>query len=218
MTADPDHRGAEVVLHGDSWDAANLEAKRAAHATGRAYIHPFDDPHVMAGQGTIAMELLEKTSTVDLIVASIGGGGLVSGLASAAKELSPRTRVVGVETQGADCLYQSRRAGRLVELPAITSVARSLGARRSAERPFRIIQNLVSSLVVVSDAQAVEAAWSLLHEEKLLVEPAAGCSIAALLNGQIPVRAGERVVVVLCGGNVTPQEARELAARFDLPS
>ena len=206
--------GAEVVLHGGSWDQANDEALRIARATGRAYVHPFDDPHVMAGQGTILTELLDQLDAVDLMVASIGGGGLIGGLASAARHFSPGTRVVGVETLGADCLYQSRRAGRLVELPAITSVARSLGARRSAERPFQIVQALVSDLVVVPDVQAVEGGLALLREEKLLVEPAAGCSVAALVSGRVPIRTGERVVVVVCGGNVTPREIHELAERF----
>lgn len=208
--------GAEVVLHGDSWDEANLEATAVARATGRAYLHPFDDPAVMAGQGTILLELLEQAPALDRLVASIGGGGLLSGLASAAHHFSPQTRLAGVETLGADCLYQSRRAGRLVELPAITSVAKSLGARRSEPRPFGIIEQLVSNLAVVSDQQAIEALVGLLADEKLLVEPAASCTVAALTAGQIPLRPGETVVVILCGGNITPREVFALARELGL--
>lgn len=193
---------AKVILHGDSWDEANTEAQAIARNSGAAYIHPFDDADVMAGQGTIVTELLGQISRIDVMIASIGGGGLLSGLISAAKAWTPETRVVGVETEGADSMYQSWRAGKIVELPAITSIAETLGARKTEQRQFDIITGHAADLVTVSDNQAVEALLQLLAEEKLLTEPATACSVAALLTGKVPLRQNENVVIVLCGANV----------------
>jgi threonine dehydratase len=194
--------GANVVLHGQSWDEANLEARRIEQQEGRLYIHPFDDEHVMAGQGTIVAELVQQIDRVDLLVASIGGGGLLSGLISGVHAFTPRTRVIGVETEGADSMFQSWRAGKIVELAAITSIAETLGARRTQPRQFDIISRHAASLVTVSDEQAISALLEILDQEKLLTEPATSCSVAALLTGKIPVGADENVVVVLCGANV----------------
>ena len=194
--------GAEVLLHGESWDEANLEARRIEREEGKNYIHPFDDVHVMAGQGTIVTELVQQIERVDLLVASIGGGGLLSGIISGASALTPSTRVIGVETEGADSMYQSWRAGKIVELPAITSIAETLGARRTQPRQFDIISRHAASLVTVSDTQAIAALIEILDEEKLLTEPATSCSVAALLSGNIAVQSSENVVVVLCGANV----------------
>lgn len=193
---------ANVLLHGDSWDEANLEARRTERDEGRLYIHPFDDVHVMAGQGTIVAELVQQIEAVDLLVASIGGGGLLSGLISGVHAFSPRTRVIGVETEGADSMYQSWRAGKIVELDAITSIAETLGARKTQPRQFDIISGHAASLVTVSDEQAIAALLEVLDEEKLLTEPATSCSVAALLTGKITVHPGQNVVVVLCGANV----------------
>jgi len=194
--------GANVVLHGRSWDESNLEARRIEQDEGRLYIHPFDDEHVMAGQGTIVAELVQQIDRVDLLVASIGGGGLLSGLISGVHAFTPRTRVIGVETEGADSMFQSWRAGKIVELTAITSIAETLGARRTQPRQFDIISRHAASLVTVSDNQAISALLEILDQEKLLTEPATSCSVAALLTGKIPVGQDENVVVVLCGANV----------------
>jgi threonine dehydratase len=193
---------AKIVLHGASWDDANVEALKVARKNGVAYIHPFDNVDVMAGQGTIVKELVAQIPRIDLLVASIGGGGLVSGLISAAAAFSPATRVAGVETEGADSMYQSWRAGHIVELPAITSVAETLGARKTEARQFEIITRHASSLVTVTDDQAIDALVDLLAEEKLLTEPATSCSVAAVVEGKVPVGPDENVVIVLCGANV----------------
>lgn len=193
--------GAEVVLHGESWDESNVEARARARDNDAAYIHPFDDVHVMAGQGTIVSELVSQIPRIDLIVASIGGGGLLSGLISAAAAYSPATRIAGVETEGADSMYQSWRSGRIVELPAITSIAETLGARKTGQRQFDIITSHASELLTVSDQQAIDALLEILEQEKLLTEPATSCSVAALLAGKITIKPDENVVVVLCGAN-----------------
>lgn len=193
---------ADVRLHGESWDDANVEARRIERNAGSLYIHPFDDMHVMAGQGTIVSELVQQIERIDLLVASIGGGGLLSGLISAVHAWSPQTRVIGVETEGADSMHQSWRAGRIVELEAITSIAETLGARSTQPRQFAIITGHAASLVTVSDEQAIRALLDILDAEKLLTEPATSCSVAALLTGKIPVDPSENVVIVLCGANV----------------
>jgi threonine dehydratase len=192
----------EIVIHGTAWDDANALATRVARDTERAYIHPFDNQAVMAGQATIVTELLQQSPAPDLIVASIGGGGLISGIISAAKHLSPATRVVGVETEGADSMFQSRRAGRIIELPAITSLAETLGARKTEPAQFDIVMRHVTDLVTVSDASAVSALVEILETEKLLTEPAASCSVAALIEGMIGTKSRENIIVVLCGANV----------------
>ena len=193
---------AKVALHGTSWDDANIEALEVARKNGITYIHPFDNVDVMAGQGTIVKELVAQIPRIDLLVASIGGGGLLSGLICAVAAFSPTTRVAGVETEGADSMYQSWRAGHIVELPAITSIAETLGARKTEARQFEIVAGNAWSLVTVSDDQAIDALVDLLAEEKLLTEPATSCSVAAMLEGKISVGPDENVVIVLCGANV----------------
>ncbi|MCS7212551.1 MAG: threonine/serine dehydratase [Chloroherpetonaceae bacterium] len=201
--------GAQIVLHGESWDEANALAMSVADQEGKAYIPAFDHLHVMAGQGTIVLELITQLPKIDAIVVSIGGGGLISGIISAVRHFSPHTKVYGVETEGANRLYLSRAAGRIVELPAITSVAESLGARKTGQRQFEIITNYVEDLVVVSDEEAIQSLLELLQEEKLLVEPAASCCIAALLTKKIPVQKGETIVAIMCGANVALERVVE---------
>ena len=206
--------GATVVLQGESWDESNVAAQALAQDKGAAYIHPFDNVDVMAGQGTIVSELVSQIPRIDWLLASIGGGGLLSGLISAAAAYSPKTRLVGVETEGADSMYQSWRAGRIVELPAITSIAETLGARKTAQRQFDIVTRNASKLVTVSDQQAVDALLEILAEDKLLTEPATACSVAALLAGKIDVGPDDNVVVVLCGANAGMSRVAGWAASY----
>lgn len=194
--------GARLVLHGASWDEAHASALDTANRMKITYVHPFDNTDVMAGQGTIVTELVDQLPRIDLLVASIGGGGLLSGILSAIKAFTPHTRVIGVETVGADSMYQSLKAGRIVELDRITSIAETLGARKTEPRQFDIISKNVAEIVTVTDDQAIRALVELLQEEKLLTEPATSCSIAALLEKKTTVRAGENVVIVLCGANI----------------
>ncbi len=199
--------GPEVVIHGAAWDDANQLAASIARDTARVYIHPFDNASVMAGQGTLVPEILQQLEP-DLIVASIGGGGLISGILSAVQHFSPSTKVVGVETEGADSMYQSYRAGRIVELPAITSIAETLGARKTEKFQFETVSRYVTDLITVSDRSAIGALLEILDLEKLLTEPAASCSVAALSEGKIPCKAGDNVVVVLCGANIGMDRVR----------
>jgi threonine dehydratase len=193
----------EIIIHGASWDDANALAMQVAASSGRSYVHPFDDTAVMAGQGTLVPELLaDLPAPPDRIVVSVGGGGLISGILCAVSSLCPATRVHGVETVGADSMSQSLTAGRIVELPAITSIAETLGARMTGKFQFEMVSRLATSVTTVSDAQAIRALVELLEGDKLLTEPATSCSVAALTEGRIPLARGETVVVVACGANV----------------
>lgn len=205
--------GAEVISHGEAWDDANAKAIEMSKRTGSNYIHTFDDSLVMAGQGTIVLELLDQLKTIDLVIASIGGGGLISGTISAVQQFSPNTRVAGVETLGADSMAASLKAGHIVELPAITSIADSLGARKTAERQFEIVSKYADTVAVVTDEEAIASLLEVLSEDKILVEPAAACSLAALTNGKIRVQADETIVVILCGGNISLDKVSEWQAQ-----
>jgi len=195
--------GAVVILHGEAFDDANKLAIKTAREESCVYIHPFDNQAVMAGQSTIVLELLQQLPEVDSILVSIGGGGLISGIISAVKHYSPKTKVIGVETKGADCLSLSIKANKIVELPAITSIAESLGARKTEARQFDIISHYLDELIVVEDREAIKALLSLLNEEKILVEPASSCTIAALDCGRIKSDLGKQIVAIICGGNVS---------------
>lgn len=205
--------GPEIIIHGAAWDEANALAMQVALQTGRPYIHPFDDPAVMAGQATIMTEVLQQLPAPDLVIASIGGGGLIGGIICAAQHLAPMTRVVGVETVGADSMFQSWKAGRIVELPAITSIAETLGARKTQPTQFDLVSRHASDLVTVTDDDAIAALLEILRHEKLLTEPATSCSVAALTAGRITVNPGENVIVVLCGANIALEKVCDWAAR-----
>lgn len=195
--------GARVVVHGEDWNGANHHALELAQRQGLAFVSPFDDPAIIAGQGTIALELLEQVPDLDMIVCSVGGGGLISGIASVAKALRPRLRVIGVETEGADCMARSLAAGEIVELERFGSIATSLGTKRTQPRPFAIVREAVERVVVVSDQAALEELLKLLDEDKILVEPAASCTLAALTRGLVPELEGTVVAPIMCGANVT---------------
>ena len=208
--------GGEVTVQGEDWNAANTYALELVEQKGYTYVSPFDHPDIIAGQGTVGLEVLEQVPDVDLIVCSVGGGGLISGIASAVKQVRPEVRVVGVETLGADCMSQSLKAGHLVELPKFSSIAESLGTKRSTERPFAIIQEAVEEVVTVSDEAAVRELLYTLNFEKLLSEPATSCSLAALCDGHIPDVEGRTIVPIICGGNIKLDNVIEWQKRFGL--
>lgn len=169
---------------------------------GQSFIHPFDDPHVIAGQGTVGREILDDLPNVDVIVVPVGGGGLISGIAAYVKRKNPSVTIVGVEPTHSNVVSQSLAAGHPMALERFFSIADGLNAPWSGPLSLSIIQDLVD-LVVSVDDEAISAAMALLLERsKLLVEPAGAASIAALLQGLIPRAGGKRVVAILSGGNV----------------
>jgi threonine dehydratase len=204
--------GAEVVLMPDT-QAAFAEAYRLRDQ-GRVLIHPFDDPVVAAGQGTVGLEILEDLPGVRRVYVSIGGGALITGVASALKAIKPAVEVVGVQTHGADAMAQSLAANRLVELPAITSIARTLGAPKVCDFTFSHVRKLVREVKVVSDAAAAKALFLILERTKYLVEPASSCCLAAAEEQRDQLKPEDEVVLVLCGGNVSGEDLSAFWQRF----
>lgn len=206
--------GADVILTPDI-KAAFAEGQNLQQQQGLVMVHPFDDPLVAAGQGTIALEILEDLPNVNRVYASIGGGGLITGLATALKAARPNVRVVGVQTHGADAMARSLAAKEPVELPAVTSVARTLGAPTVSEFTLRHVQQLVDDVVVVDDASAVRALFYLLERTKYLTEPAAACCLAAAERQRGEFWTTDQVVLVLCGGNVAVDDLPMLRRLID---
>jgi threonine dehydratase len=191
--------GARVVWEGEVWDDANRAALEAARREGLTYVHPFADPEVIAGQGTVGLETLEDAPGTDLFIVAIGGGGLISGVASAVRALAPGARVVGVEPTGAAKIHESLRAGRVVELPAVTTAANTLAPRRSDEMNFEIIRRTVEGVVLVSDEEMREAARWLWFEAGVAAELSGAAAVAALLNARIRLEGVRSACAIVCG-------------------
>jgi threonine dehydratase len=191
--------GAEVIMHGAVWDDANREALAAAEARGLTYVHPFADPMVIAGQGTIALELAEQAPGIDVLLVAIGGGGLISGVAMAAKALNPDVTVIGIEPVGAPTLHDSLRAGNLVELAAIDTAANTLAPRRSEQLNLDLISANVDDIVLVPDEAMREAARWLWFEFGIGAELSGAASLAALLSGAYTPPPGARICALVCG-------------------
>lgn len=194
--------GANVILHGAVWDEANAEALRLAAERRLTFIHPFDDLHLIAGQGTIALEILEDMPDAAVVIVPIGGGGLISGIAAAIKGRNPSTRVVGVESAGAPAMTRSVEEGRLVTLTGLRCAIDGLKVQTVGKRTFAIVRELVDQLVTLEDAAIFEAVLWTMTRCKLVVEGAAAAPVAALLAGKVDARPGDKAVCVLSGGNL----------------
>ncbi len=204
--------GAEIVLCPDI-KAAFAEAIRLQQ-DGRVLVHPFDDVLVAAGQGTVGLEILEDLPGVSRVYVSIGGGGFIGGIATAIRTIKPEAKIIGVETDGADAMAQSLAAGQLVELPAITSIARTLGAPKVSDFTYRMVRELVEEVIVVDDTAAVRALFLLLERTKYLTEPAASCCLAAAETQRATFTPMDKIVLVLCGGNVSSADLAGFYSRF----
>jgi threonine dehydratase len=191
--------GAEVLLTPTLADA--FRSIPSYEAQGWRYIHPFDDPLVIAGQGTIGLEILDDLPEVTDVIVSIGGGGLVGGV-SAIKSLKPQVRIWGVETEGADSMAQALAAKRVVELPRVTSIARTLGAPAVSELTLGLAQEYLEGVTVVSDTEALLALRLMLERTKIVTEPAASCTLAAAHRLKDEFTSDHHVVLILCGGNL----------------
>jgi len=191
--------GARVIFTGAVWDEANHAALQAAEQEGLNYFHPFADPLVIAGQGTIGVEILQEAPGIDTLLVAIGGGGLISGVSTAARSLKPGIKVIGIEPVGAPTLYESLRAGKVVELPQITTTAGTLAPRRSAPINLEIIQQNVDEIVLVTDEEMREAARWLWFEMGIAAELSGAAAIAALLSGKVTPEPSEQVCALVCG-------------------
>ncbi|HEY6448000.1 MAG TPA: threonine ammonia-lyase [Acidobacteriaceae bacterium] len=193
--------GADVVLHGANYDEACEEAIRESQAEGLTFLHPFDDDEVIAGQGTIGLELLEQVPDLEAVVVPIGGGGLIGGVACAVKESRPGVRIIGVQTERLPSMMRARQAGRPVTIPAEATIADGIAVRRAGEKPLALVTRYVDELVTVDEEEIASAILVLLEREKTLAEGAGAAGLAALLQKKTSLN-GQRTAVVVGGGNI----------------
>ena len=198
--------GAEVVLHGHNVDEALAEAQRYSDETGAVFVHPFDNVDVVAGQGTIGLELLDQIPNLDTVLMGVGGGGLLAGVAVAikarAKELGREVRIIGVQAENAAAYPPSLAADALVPLTKVSTIADGIAVGRPGQLPFSIIRELVDDVVTVSEDSLARALIFLLERSKMVVEPAGAVGVAALMDGKIENPGN--TAVVLSGGNIDP--------------
>jgi threonine dehydratase len=203
--------GATVVSGGTDWLDAYRSARAACSAHGFVYVHSFDDAAVIAGQGTIGLEIASQLPNADCVVVPIGGGGLIAGIATALATHSPTTRIIGVQPAGADAMRQSISNGYRITLPPVSTIADGLAAREVGELTYEIVSRLVASIETVQDSTMRKAMAMLLRDERLLVEPSGAASLGALLEAASSIP-GDRVVCVVSGGNVDPSLLPSLVA------
>ena len=193
--------GAKVVLHGDCYDDAYNKAVEIQEKEGATFLHPFDDYEVMAGQGTIGIEILEDLPTVDLILVPAGGGGLLAGIASCVKQINPRVKIIGVQAEGAPAIAESFKTKSHVVSESVRTIADGIQVKSPGEKTMELINKYADDVVLVSDAEISAAILLLLERTKQMVEPAGATTLAAVLNGKVDVK-GKRVVCLLSGGNI----------------
>ncbi len=204
--------GAEVEIVPDAVTGFAC-ARRHEAEHGSYFIHPFDHPWTVAGTGTVGLEVVEDLPDVDIVIAGVGGGGLLSGLALAIKELRSAARVYGVEPEGADGLTRALEAGRVVRLERLDTIADGLAAPFAGELNLVLCRRYLDGVVRVTDSEIVSTMRLLLERTKLLVEPAGAAALAALLSGRIPDSQGRNIAVILSGGNIGPPTLMDLLGR-----
>jgi threonine dehydratase len=193
--------GAEVVLVGANYDEACQEAMRRCHERNLTFIHPFDDEAVIAGQGTIGLEMLEAHADVDAVIVPIGGGGLIAGVACAVKETNPKIKVIGVQTSKLPSMKAALEQHKLVTLPANKTIADGIAVRRAGDVTFPLVEKYVDEVVTVDDEEIANAILAMLEKEKTLTEGAGAVGAAAVLNDKVPMR-GKKLGVLISGGNI----------------
>ena len=193
--------GAKVVLAGECYDDAYARACEICREEGATFLHPYNDAEVIAGQGTLGMEILGDPPSVDIVVVPAGGGGLLAGVAAAVKQLNPRVKVYGVQAEGADAIVRSFREKRLVTTDSASTIADGIAVKAPGDLTVELINRYADGVVTVSDTEIADAILLLLERCKQVVEPAGATPLAAVLNGKLDVK-GKRVVCLLSGGNI----------------
>jgi len=191
--------GAEVVLFGNVYDEACAHALKLAQENGYTFIHPFDDETVATGQGSIAMEIFKELPTVDIILAPVGGGGLLAGISTLAKLLNPKIRVIGVEPAGANCMQESLKVGHVVTLPGVDTIADGTAVKTPGEHIFPYIQKNVDEIITVEDQELIVSFLDMVENHKMVVENSGLLSVAALKHIDCQ---GKKIVSILSGGNM----------------
>ena len=193
--------GAKVVLHGRVFDDSLELAKQISRKEDATFVHPFDDPAVIAGQGTVGLEMVEAQTDLDLVMVPIGGGGLISGVATAVKALKPKARVVGVQSEAFPSMYMAFKTGKLVPFRAEDTIADGIAVKQPGKLTYKLVKKHVDDVVLVNDGQIAEAIFLMLERMKLVVEPAGAAAVAASIAGLVKAR-GEKCGVVVTGGNI----------------
>jgi len=204
--------GAEVILYGKDFDEAYHYSRLISREKGLTYVHPFDDPHVIAGQGTIGLEIIQSLKDIDAIIVPVGGGGLLAGVLQAVKLERPEIKIIGVEPVGACAMAQSLKANRIVELTSTDTHAEGVAVRRPGNLPFEMIRYWNDGIVTVNEAEIKEAFLTLLIQQKMLVEYAGVLGVAAL--GKLPSEL-KRVVCLVSGGNIDPSRIQDSLLSID---
>lgn len=194
--------GARVILHGADLGEARQYAEGLAEKEALTFIHPFDNANVMAGQGTMGLEIVEQTPDLDAVVVPVGGGGLLAGVGTVIKSMKPAAKVIGVEPVHAACLTAALAAGKPVTVSLSTTLADGLAVALLGTRPFEVLQQVVDDVVTVDEANIALAILRLIELEKSVVEGAGAAPLAAFLAGKLPSLEGKKVVLALCGGNI----------------
>lgn len=193
--------GAEVVLVPGVYDDAAAEAKRLCAEKGYTFAHPFNDPYVMAGQGTIGLEILEQLPEVEQIIVPIGGGGLIAGVACAVKHLKPSCRIVGVQAEGAASMWVSRNNRKITELTSVSTIADGIAVKVPGDLTFELCEKYVDEIVTVRDSEIAAAIMTLMEDQKIVSEGAGATTVAAVLFGKVSA-ADKKTVCLVSGGNV----------------
>ena len=194
--------GADVVLHGDDYEAAAAHARALCEARGAAFVHPFDDPAVIAGQGTLGLEVLEALDSLDAIVVPIGGGGLISGVALAIKALRPSVEVIGVQSASFPSMERAFAQGSPTTVPGARTIAEGIAVKQTSPNTFAYVQRYVDDVIAVSEEEIARAIVMLLEDERVVAEGAGAAPLAAVLSGRLPRLIGKRVALVVSGGNI----------------
>lgn len=191
--------GAETRVVGASFSEANAAAMEFVAETGAAYFHPFADPQVVAGQGTLGLEILEQMPDVDTVLVAMGGGGLISGVATALRALAPNVRIIGIEAAGSPVLLKAIEAGENIALDKVTTQVATMSCAKTDDRIFEIVRDKVDQIVLVDDEEMRRAAQYLWFEMGLAADLSGAAAVAALREGRIEVRPGERICAIVCG-------------------
>ena len=193
--------GAEVVLVPGVYDDAYAKAVEMQKEYGYTFVHPFNDENVIAGQGTIGLEILDELPETDVIVCAVGGGGLISGIAFAAKSVNPNVKVYGVQAEGAASMYEAVNAGHVVKLPSVATFADGIAVKEAGSLTYDIVSKYVDGIVTVSDSEIATAILAMMEKQKMVAEGAGAAAVAAVITGKIPCK-DKKTVCVVSGGNI----------------
>jgi len=193
--------GAEVILAEGCYDDAYQQALELRDSEGYTFVHPFDDENVIAGQGTIALEIFSDLDDIDAIVVPIGGGGLISGIAYAVKQIRPSIKVYGVQSVGAPSMYNSSKDGEIKCLPSVSTIADGIAVKQPGENTYALVKEYVDEIALVSDDEVASAILALIEKQKMIAEGAGATAVAAVMAGKFDLK-GKRVVAVVSGGNI----------------